>query len=639
MILKQAPNRQIATQTDWDELLAEIKAIMSYSSNGEDLYYNITNSYQLPLHLSYLIIEYLRKDKELTLAMLSSVGYYPICRDVLTPYKNKAYIFQKFFKLRYPYLKNTDDRLEWFLRHDNGLSMTQKISILEEETSFNTMGVGRKRFEQAIGRLYLDATHEAIEQRRLRIYEGVWSAAVSSFIPQERGDLSAAEILLVADALAEDTRVKLKLNVLSSMLSRMGKIEVYFIANQVNKFHDRVSRTSSLVRAAAKVFEVEPKTIDRLVSMHSMVDVAKLVEEDKILEQFEKIVPFRTFKPMLAGKWNKQYDFPMTVEAKYDGVRLLIHKIGNKIGCFSRRRKNYMYKYYQIAELVEKIPAYSCIIDGEITAQQWTPNGIRYLNVYELHEAVKNNDPTVSLVYIAFDVLYLNGVELVNYPFKYRLQVRNQLMRMMRAPLKTSNLTFKEVEHFQVYDKQQLITLYNKFVDSGLEGAIIKFPEKSYVLGKRTENWLKLKPKETLDVTITGIIPIQDNFGLRAWGIRYGVKQEDEVVHMGMIRGLDSIAGNRIAELVVDRGLIPPNPQLVNLGEEIETHTRFGREKDSMGFEVEPSIVITIDSLGTVRRGEKVKLRNARFLYIREDKEVEDISTYYDVYNYYMETT
>jgi hypothetical protein len=74
----------------------------------------------------------------------------------------------------------------------------------------------------------------------------------------------------------------------------------------------------------------------------------------------------------------------------------------------------------------------------------------------------------------------------------------------------------------------------------------------------------------------------------------------------------------------------------VDLRPDIGSPGRFTRVKESWGFAVDPQIVITIDSLGIVRREDKFSLRNARFLYIREDMDVEDISDWNDVYQYYM---
>ncbi len=636
MILTSYERSVIESDDDFKDLVAEIKQVTNLKSLDPSTFFLLANSYKLPLHLVYLIIHSFQHNKTLTLSDLSSVSFYAICRDVLTPYKNKAFTFHRLFGLKYPFLKNTDERLEWYLKHNNGLTLTQKVSVLEGETSFNRMGIGRTRFEQALRRINIEATHQEIEKRRLGETFGEWPAAVATFIKKERGDLTLTEILAVGDALAEESKITIKVAVFAELLKRMGKIEVYFLASQVNRFHDHVSRTSSLVRAFSKAFNIDLKMLERLISMHSFTDIADLVQNNKQLTQFERLLPFRPFKPMLAEKWEKYSKFPVFAEAKYDGVRLLVHKLGNKIGCYSRRRRDYTYKFPAITQLLNLIPAYSVILDGEITAQQWTVEGPRYLDVYELHEAVKDGVESVRLLYIVFDVLFLNGVETVQLPFEQRRRIRHQLVTGIRARGNNPSLEVREVQSIFVKDNGSLIRAYNNFIDTKHEGAIVKIPKGPYELGKRSKFWYKLKPKETLDVTITGIIPLQEHGRLRVWGVRYAVKREEGYTHLGMIRGLDVRAGSRLAELILGNGLIPPNAQLMDLTPAIESRGRFTQVKQSWGFAIEPHIVITIDSLGIVRREDKFSLRNARFLYIREDMDVEDVSDWNDVYHYYM---
>ena len=641
MILAEHDAQTITQEGQFTDLLAEIKQITNLHDISIETYFSLANAFQLPLHLTYLIIYNLKKGTKFTLEDLSSVSFYAICRDVLTPYKNKAFTFKKIFNLNYPYLKNTDERLSWYLKHKNGLTLTQKVAILEGETSFNRMGVGRTRFEQALKRINIEATHETIEKRRLTETYGEWPAAVATFIKKEKGDLTTAELLAIGDALAEESKSSIKMAVFSYVLSRLGIIEVYFLASQVNRFHDHVSRTSSLVRAFSKAFDLDYKMLERLISMHSMVDVAKLLDEGKrdLLEQFERLIPFRSFKPMLAEKWERQNKFPAFAEAKYDGVRLLVHKMGNKIGAFSRRRNDYTYKFPRITQLLSLLPVYSIILDGEITAQQWTVEGPRYLNVYELHEVVKQSLENVSLIYVIFDIIYLNGVELVTLPFEKRRQLRHQLCDAIKARGSMTGIEVREVQSVEVHNQGELINAYNNYVDTRHEGAIVKDPKGPYELGKRSKYWYKLKPKETLDVTITGVIPLQEQGQLRVWGLRYAVLRAEEYVNLGMIRGLDLRAGTRLAELILNYGLITPNAKLMDLTPDIETRGRFTQVKESWGFEIEPRIVITIDSLGIVRhKDERFSLRNARFLYIREDMPVEDISDWQELYQYYMKT-
>jgi ATP-dependent DNA ligase len=258
--------------------------------------------------------------------------------------------------------------------------------------------------------------------------------------------------------------------------------------------------------------------------------------------------------------------------------------------------------------------------------------------VYELHEAIKNGLSNYRLIYVVFDILYLNGVELIEVPYKERKKLRQQLFKAMRG-VQPIGIELREVETVEVYNKKGLIDVYNQYVQAGFEGAIIKDPDAPYELGKRSNKWLKLKPKETIDCTITGIVPIQGNTGMRVWGLRYAVRDEQTggYIDLGMIRGIDAAAGTRLAELIIAGGLINPQAGLVDLSSDLKAKSRFAQSKDTMGFEIIPDIVINIDSLGIVRnQGKKTfKLRNARFLHIREDKPVEDIASYYEVYNNY----
>jgi ATP-dependent DNA ligase len=640
--VESVPQLTIQSAENWDKVVQLISRDYKLDNLKDEDYYELSTQFQIPIHILYLIIFNLKQGKTLKLSDLASSSFYSICRDILVTYKNKSFIFQRYFNIKYPYLRNTDQRLEWFLNVENGLSLSQKVALLESETSFTSMGVGKVRFEKALQRVNIEVVHEAVEKKRLMEFSGEWALAVSSYVKKERGDLTAAELLLVADALSEETKINLKLSILSYLLSRMGKIEVYFIAQQVKKVHDQISRTSSLVRAFGSVFEIDYKMLERLVSMHSMTDVARMVENGESLVEYQRLLPFRTFRPMLAAKWSKKYHFPSVAEAKYDGIRLLLHKSGQRMQCFSRRRKNYTYKFPLVGNLKDLIPAYSVIFDGEIIGIKWTMNGPKYANVYELHDSINQNLGNFVLRYVIFDVLFLNGFETVKLPYSKRREIRHQLAQAINNNIQKRGMSpgieIQEVETIFVKSREELIRTYNQFLDTGCEGAIIKNLDGPYEMGKRSNFWYKLKPKETLDVTITGVIPRYGPSGIRVWAFRYAVIRDGEYLNIGMITGLDEQKGTRLAELLILHGLIPQQPKMVDLSLRIEHLGRFSGAHEKMGFEIDPKIVITIDSLGIVKRDERFSLRNARFLYIREDKPVDEISTYYDLYDYYMET-
>ncbi|MDH5402515.1 MAG: hypothetical protein OEY49_08500 [Candidatus Heimdallarchaeota archaeon] len=567
---------------------------------------------------------------------LSSVSYYAICRDILIPYKNKSYLFYRFYRIHYPNIRNVDRRLEWFLQLENGLNLSTKISLLEEETNFNSCGIGKIRFEKCIGILNINATKDEIEYRRLKKYDGIWALSVASFINKERGDLTVAELMVVGKFLANDNRIRLKLMVFTSLLARMGKIEIYFLASQINKFHDFISRNTSLIRVFSRIYNIERSLLEKTVSMHSMIDIAKLVEKNGSIDEFSRLIPFRTFKPMLAAKWQKKYQFPIYAEAKYDGIRLIIHKLGNSVKCYSRRRKSYMYKFPSIYELSNLISEFSVIIDGEMTAFRWSEDGPEFLNVYELHDSINKGISDYTLVYIVFDIIYLNGVELINLPYENRKTIRNRIIKNIKSKRLPIGFEIREVETTKVFNKSDLLSIYYQYINVGFEGAILKLPDSLYYMGKRDPSWQKLKPKEEIDVTITGIIPIQDLNSIRVWGFRYAALDKEEFRNLGMIRGISAVAGLRLAELIVERGLLKQTDKFIDLQEGIDNNSRYTQSGKNLGFEIIPDIVISIDSLGIVRKDDVFSLRNARFLHIREDKPVQDISQYQSILNDYM---
>ena len=97
MIISSYERSAIESNEEFADLLAEIKQIINLKKLDINSYFELANTYQLPIHLVYLIIHSFKKGQILSLSNLASVSFYAICRDILTPYKNKAFSFNKFF--------------------------------------------------------------------------------------------------------------------------------------------------------------------------------------------------------------------------------------------------------------------------------------------------------------------------------------------------------------------------------------------------------------------------------------------------------------------------------------------------------------------------------------------------------------
>ncbi len=153
----------------------------------------------------------------------------------------------------------------------------------------------------------------------------------------------------------------------------------------------------------------------------------------------------------------------------------------------------------EIVEIAKKFNAYSCIVDSEVVAVDENGKllpfqallertGPRKLTPEELERRKKKIGVTIK----AFDILFLNGRELIKLPLSER---RKYLLEVVPLELLADGKNCaNEVE---------LIRFYEEALKAGLEGVLVKKLDSIYDVGKRTYTWLKLKPeRDTIDCAI-----------------------------------------------------------------------------------------------------------------------------------------
>src|SRR5215471_14195335 len=99
-------------------------------------------------------------------------------------------------------------------------------------------------------------------------------------------------------------------------------------------------------------------------------------------------------------------------EIKHDGFRILARKDATGVRLITRAGNDFSDRFPFIAMAVSKLPAHSCLIDGEaIVCDQ---NG---LAVFEL---IRRHGALASAVHCAFDLLELDGRDLRRQPIEKR---------------------------------------------------------------------------------------------------------------------------------------------------------------------------------------------------------------------------
>jgi bifunctional non-homologous end joining protein LigD len=186
----------------------------------------------------------------------------------------------------------------------------------------------------------------------------------------------------------------------------------------------------------------------------------------------------------LSGTW--------IIEPKYDGERIIAVRYGDKIDLWTRRNIQASYKFPEIVEALKiEVAGDKWILDGEMTVK----GGFRKLLNRNVEDRFKISllSRKIPATFNIFDILQYEKDDLINRPLMERKSI---LMKVVHPKKYIEIVPFNEVDRpddqFQNYLKQ------------GYEGAIIKNFYSKYEPGRRSDNWLKIKKGDTVDVYIIG---------------------------------------------------------------------------------------------------------------------------------------
>ncbi len=198
-------------------------------------------------------------------------------------------------------------------------------------------------------------------------------------------------------------------------------------------------------------------------------------------------------------------------EPKVDGFRLQIH-IDNttkphRIAFFSRNMQDMSHMFPDLAEVCARLPVDSIICEGEAIA--YDPHTQSYLPFQETVKRKRKHGISQAieeypLRVFVFDILYLNGQELLSEPYLTRRKKLSELLQ------KAGDETLLMIEAHSVDTVQGLEEYFYANLAAGLEGVVVKRPYSQYTPGKRNFNWIKLKRQEeghledTIDCVILG---------------------------------------------------------------------------------------------------------------------------------------
>src|SRR5262249_505006 len=133
-------------------------------------------------------------------------------------------------------------------------------------------------------------------------------------------------------------------------------------------------------------------------------------------------------------------------ELKLDGVRAIAVKNGTKLDMWTRNAKSMTNRFPTVAEALRGLAADIVILDGEIVALDEQGHSHFGLIQPRIHltrtKDVANADQDIPVYFHAFDVLYVNGFNIMKFPLIDRKAV-------LRALIPQSDGWIRYVDHIE----------------------------------------------------------------------------------------------------------------------------------------------------------------------------------------------
>ena len=176
---------------------------------------------------------------------------------------------------------------------------------------------------------------------------------------------------------------------------------------------------------------------------------------------------------------------PAAVEWKLDGARIQVHRSGSSVGIFTRTLDDVTARLPEVVAAALSLPATSFVLDGEAIALR--PDGRPHPFQVTGSRFASRTGHTVELTPMFFDLLHLDGVDLLDRPGAERAQALSALVpSAWRVPRGGPELL-------------------EEALAMGHEGVVVKSLAAPYEAGRRGSAWVKVKPVHTLDLVVLGV--------------------------------------------------------------------------------------------------------------------------------------
>jgi len=331
-----------------------------------------------------------------------------------------------------------------------------------------------------------------------------WAALRDGFAPAQAPTLTLSEVdsgFSAIGAVSGKGSAAARKALVGELFGRATADEQRFLVGLLSGELRQGALEGVMTEAVARAADVPVAEVRRAMMLRGSLGVvaaAALSGGSEALGAFGLEVG-RPVRPMLATSAPTiedalaKIDGPVAVEWKLDGIRIQAHLSGGNVRLFTRTLDDITARLPEVVSVLAKLPVRAAVFDGELIALREDGRPLPFQDTAS-RTATQDSGPTVPLSVFLFDVLHLDGADLIDAEARQR---HAALARSVPPELLMPRLVTASAEEAAAF--------FTDALAHGHEGVVVKSLTAPYAAGRRGAGWIKVKPRHTLDLVVLAV--------------------------------------------------------------------------------------------------------------------------------------
>ncbi len=294
-----------------------------------------------------------------------------------------------------------------------------------------------------------------------------------------------------------------RLEILSQLLGRATEDEQGWLRQLILRELRQGALEGLLVGAIARAFDVPEGAVRRaaMLSGDLSATAERATAGGKAALDAVSLQIGVGIAPMLAATAADVADAmdgadEVAIDTKLDGARVQVHRDGNDVRVFTRTLHEVTHRVPEVVAAALAMDAEAVVLDGEAIAFDLRGRPRPFQETMQRFGRERPVDEVAAEMPLEvrfFDVLHLEGRDLIDLPLRERLVV---LDAVVDEPCR--------IPRVHTADPDVAARFLQDALEKGHEGVMVKDLESPYEAGRRGASWRKVKPVHTLDLVVLG---------------------------------------------------------------------------------------------------------------------------------------